>query len=337
MRTKSVSVIAISLLSSVTFLVGCGKSGSSSSSSAADTSASAAAAGAAGGALGGSGAGGTSAMLRSNSRSLYSSIANAIQILPSALATNSCQTFRTTGAGCAITSGSMWLSYSACSFGNSLATWNGTQKIEMSSGVAACGTFPNPGASNYLVRQFVSASLATTPGSATRTAPDGVTVTVDDGVANLANFDGQTIPAIANGGYGTKVTLNGSGGRSAIQIGHRIYSTGNFDHSVSGSLNVTETAGAGSRTVSGSVVVFHNVLKVVGTSTFNSVSHTDTCCLPVSGFITTAFAAGANVAPTTAGSAFVGKTETLTFTGCGSGTLTDTTGASKTVTLNHCI
>ena len=76
---------------------------------------------------------------------------------PSAFASTSCPTFATAGSGCAVSGASMWLTYSSCSFGSSTATWSGTQLLKMSTGSATCGSFPSPGASQNLIRQFVSA------------------------------------------------------------------------------------------------------------------------------------------------------------------------------------
>ena len=323
------------ILSGLVLTSACGKT-SSVTSAAEDTSASGAAASALGGALSSSNSGGSVAMFQK--KGMLNQCTDVLaSLLPSALAANSCPTFRTAGAGCTASTTNLWLSYSACSFGASAAVWNGTQLIQMSSGTAVCGTFPNPGVSGTLTRQFVTAVNATTPGSVTRTNSAGSVITIDDASTNLANFDGVSIPVIANGGYGTQVGFNASGARSSVSMGRRVYVAGRFDHSVKGNLSVTEAAaGSAARTVNGNMVVYHNLLKVVGTSTFNNVSHSDTCCVPVSGSITTAFTAGTNVAPTLIGSKIVGKSETLTFTGCGTGTLQSPDGTSSDVSLSNC-
>jgi len=160
-------------------------------------------------------------------------------------------------------------------------------------------------------------------------------VTIDDATANLGNFDNQSISAIGNSGYGTLVTFSG-GKRTQVQMAKREFVTNGFDHSVVGTLTVNETAGASSRSLSGTVTVYHNKMRVIGTSVFNNVTHSDTCCTPVSGTIQTTFSAGSNVQPTNSGAAMVGKTETLTITGCGTGTLTAADGTSSSVTMNNC-
>ncbi|MBS1971001.1 MAG: hypothetical protein JSU04_11875 [Bdellovibrionales bacterium] len=334
MNTKSVMGILVVAL----VLTACGKkAGDDISSSSADESASGAAASAVGGALSGTSANGSLAIYKMREQDpvhgFWMMVAKAVEPAQ-AMASSLCPTFATTGTGCSASGSSMWLTYSGCTF-QGYATWTGVQKITKSSGAATCGSFPTPPASGTLYRQFVSASGSNTPGSVTVIA-DNWSGVIDNTSSNLSNFDGQTINTIQNGGYGAAVSFNSSGARTGITLGHRTYVTGVFDHSVTGSLSVTEGNGASSRTVSGQVTVYHNRVRVVGTSTFSNVVHEDVCCLPVSGTITTSFAAGSNVSPTVLGSALVGKTETLTFTGCGTATYTSTTGAVSNVSLHRC-
>ena len=152
-------------------LSACGTSKSTPSPGTEDGSASGTAAGAVGGALSGSGSGGTLAfLLPRKENTLYSLLQREFELIPSAFASGSCPTFATTGSGCTASGSSLWLSYPTCSFGSSAASWTGTQTLVMSSGSAACGTFPNPG-SGTLSRQFVTGSsgaAATTPGTATQ-------------------------------------------------------------------------------------------------------------------------------------------------------------------------
>jgi len=321
-----------------TLLVGCGKvNQTSSDSGSADESASGAAAGAVGGALSGSSSSGTQAFYKMNyenpTHNFWALVGRAMKP-QSAYASSFCPTFLSTGSGCSTSGSNMWLTYSDCIFAGA-ATWNGVQEISKSSGTAACGQFPNPGANGTLYRQFVQSSGSSSPGSVDLTA-DNWSGVIDDSSANLSNFDNQTISAIHNGGYGAAVSFNSSGARSSITLGHHVYVTGVFDHSVSGSLSISETSGASSRQVSGTVTVYHNRLRVIGTSTFSNIVHEDICCLPVSGTITTAFSAGANVNPTAVGSLMIGKSESLTFNGCGSATYTATDGSVSNVTLHRC-
>jgi len=309
---------------------------SAASSSATDDSASGAVAGAVGGGLTTSLSSGTQASMRYQvPPSIARSIKNAFDPMPNALAAGLCPTFvSSSGSGCSASGSSMYLTYTACSF-TGVATWNGVQELSMSSGTASCGTFPNPGASGTLYRQFVTSSGVNTAGSAT-VAAGGVTETIDDATANLGNFDGDTIAAVnPNSGYGDAVLFNSAGARTSLTFGHHISVTGDFDHSLSGALSITETAGAASRSVSGKVTLYHNLLKVIATSTIDVV-HENICCLPVSGKISTVYSAGSNVNPTNAGSAYVGKTEVMTFTGCGTATLQKIDGTTSNVNILRC-
>ena len=330
------NTLILGLMTTTLFLAtGCAKT-NSDADAVEDTSASGAAAAAAGGALSTSNSSGTLASAKKPSL-LQQSFGTAYSWIPDASASTACPTFATTGAACSASGSRLWLNYAACSFGNSNATWTGTQLLQMSSGSAACGTFPNPGASATLTRQFVTAASSTTPSSVTRTNAFGTTVTLDDATSNLGNFDSQTIATLANGGYGTQVTFNGSGARSAVTLARKVSVSTRFSHSISGSLTVTESASSStSRVLSGSIKVFHNLLKVVGTSRFDNVTHSNTCCVPVSGSVTTTFAAGSNVSPSIAGALVVGKSETLTFTGCGTASLQAADGTTASVSLSSC-
>lgn len=307
------------------------------SSASADESASGAAASAVGGALSGTSASGSLAIYKMQQQDpvhgFWMMVAKAIEP-KQAMASTLCPTFATTGSGCSASGSSMWLSYNDCTF-QGYATWTGVQKITKSSGTATCGSFPTPPASGTLYRQFVTASGSNTPGTVSLLA-DNWSGVIDNSSSNLSNFDGQTITAIQNGGYGAEVSFNASGARAGVNFAHRVYVTGVFDHTVKGSLSITEGNGASSRAINGSVTVYHNRVRVVGTSNFSNVVHEDICCLPVSGTITTTFAAGANVSPTNLGSLLVGKSESLTFTGCGTATYTSASGAVSNVTLNRC-
>ncbi|MGZ3691389.1 MAG: hypothetical protein ACXVAX_07790, partial [Pseudobdellovibrio sp.] len=180
-------------------------------------------------------------------------------------------------------------------------------------------------------RQFVSSH--TVPGSATRTTARGTVEHIDHSTADLGNFDSVGIPTNIGTGYGTVVTFDGSGKRTGVSVKQRIYVTGGLDHSVVGSVSLSETGT--SRTASGSLTIYHNKLKVIATSTFTNVVYNDTACTPVSGSISTAFTAG-TASPTALGSLLVGKSETLTFNGDGTATLVDYNGSSSTVSLTHC-
>jgi hypothetical protein len=335
------------LLSMIFVMALCGcTSNSSSPPVVEDTSASGAAGQAAGGALSGSEANGTLAKLGTSPSVLFAALSGLGNLIPNAWASSACPTFKTaSGSGCTDSGTTMWLDYSDCSFGSSAATWSGVQAITRISGAAVtCGTFPTPASSGTLLRQYVTSVSGNTPGSVTITSSFGTVATVDDVSSNLSNFDGDTFPEITSspsgGGYGALVIFGASGTRTALELKHRIYVSGSYDHSLTqgagGPLAVTETAGATSRTVSGSLIVYHNLLKVIGTATFNTVIHSDDCCQPTGGSISTKFDKGANVNPTVAGELFVGKTETLTFTGCGTATYTSPAGVTTDVKVSRC-
>ncbi len=325
--------LIVCLLLASSYLAACSSGLSSSSASAAseDSSASGAAASSVGGAI--------SSSDSSNTVSSYEHKTLLDLLIPSALATNSCPTVAAGGSGCASNGNPVDLTYSSCSFGSSSATWSGTLEVSLiNSGAISCGTFPDRSASRLanndgILRQFVSGG---NPGTATRTNSRGTVVTIDHASANLANFDtGTTISANIGSGYGTKVVFDGSGGRKEVQVRQRLYTSG-YDHSVDADLTLSESVGT--RTITGGTVkVYHNKMKVIGSSTFSNVVYNTQCCNPISGSITTTFSAGAHVSPTALGSLAVGKSESLTFTGCGTATFVNTSGTSSSVTLNNCL
>lgn len=322
----------ILLGASILMFIGCGskKATDGTTSTAEDSSSSGLAASAVGGAIASSDSSGSLAF-NQGPNSIWS------LLLKSAFAAGSCPKIITAaGSGCTQAGNAVDLTYSDCSHGSSLATWAGTLEVSLSSGTAVtCGTFPNTATfanDESIQRQFVSS--AHTPGSGSRTTSKGTVVQIDHSTANLGNFDNQTIGTLFNSGYGSVVTFNGSGGRKSVQVKQRLYVTNGFDHSVDGTITISETGTT--RAASGTVTVYHNKAKVIGTSTFTNVTYNDTSCTPVSGTITTAFSAGVNVAATLIGGAMVGKSESLTFNGDGTGTYIDTSGASSTVAITHC-
>lgn len=324
MKTKTVLLSFTVLLSACNNLSGGTTTGNPLAE---DTSASGSAAGALGGALSGSSANGSVQQQQTRMVSVPLSLR--------AQAT-SCPTFHTAaGAQCVASGGTLWLTFATCSYPGYSLLLDGYLAIKESAGSAACGTFPNPGASGTIYRQYVQGAGSTTPGLFSITS-GGYTAYIDNQTANLGNFDNQPISTILNSGYGTKVVLDNTGARSQIVMANRVFSVGHFDHVITGTLNIAEVAGASTRTVNGAITVYHNGLKVVGTSTFTNVVHSDTCCLPISGKIKTTFSAGANVPPTGLGSLFINQSETLILNGCGVGTLTDYTGTTTNVALTRC-
>ena len=319
----------ISILASV-IITGCAATATSTTSNgnAEDNSASGAAASAATSAVGGSSSTGTVAFQKGFNLIDY--------FIPNALANTACPTPLTIGAGCANSAGNMWLTYSGCNIGVGAATWTGVQLISKSSGVSTCGIFPPVAAASTISRQAVTASAGTTPGSMTRVSPFGTSETIDDASTKLSNFNGDAVTANVGTGFGTVVTFNGAGLRTGVNIAQRIF-TSVFDHTIVGSLAVVEgSTSAATRLINGSIAVYHNKLRVIGTAVFTNVVHSLTCCQPIGGSVTTTFAAGGSVAPTIPGALIVGHSETLAFTGCGTATYTAPSGTVSTVNLSHC-
>lgn len=336
--TQALTVLSCTL---VVILTGCnGATGpgdaSEGTTTSADTSVSGSVASAVGGALSTSEANGTqAAYFRTATPSFIAYLKNVMNPLPLAYADVLCPTFRSTAANCSASGSSMWLSYGDCSFSGP-GSWNGVQELTMSSNTAQCGTFPNPGDSAVLYRQFVQGSGGNSPGSLTISA-DGLEATVDDASSNLANFDHDSINTISNSGYGMAVAFGANGTRTSLTVGHHISIPGVFDHSLTGTLTIAEQPGQSTRRISGgTITMYHNLLQVVGTSSFADVIHEDGCCYPISGTISTLFSQGNTEAPTTLGQLLIGKTERLTFTGCGTGTLQKTDGSVVHVTLTRC-
>jgi hypothetical protein len=301
-----------------------------------DVSASGTAAGAVGGALSSSGGSGTLASAgRPHAESLIARLGWAL-FPPAAASAGYCPTYAAAeGSGCHASGDTMWLDYASCNFRGSLASWEGVVALT-STAAASCGTYPAPGANGSLIRQAVSASASTAPATATITNAFGFVTEIDDQTANLANFNSDAITTLANGGYGSKIGFAADGTRNSATVAHRIVSAGRYDHSVSGSVTVSEVGGSGRRAIGGGpIFVYHNLLRIIGTSTFSNVVHSDLCCLPISGSVATTFSQG-SVQPTAAGALAVGKTERLTFTGCGTATLQSYDGTTSSVSLTRC-
>lgn len=313
-----------------------------------DFSVSGAAASAVGGALSGSSPNATQAHQVVSSRSsratlpLSAGFRALLSPWPEALASTTCPTYKSDSAeGCSSDADTQWLELDDCQYGASATTWSGTIATIVSPALSAsCGAFPRLTPPGYLYRQYVTAPGSTTPGSVQITSSFGTVSTVDNKMTSgtLYNFAGDAITTIINNGYGTSTHFNSSGVRDQLTLAHRLTKGGSLDLTISGQLGITEdsTGTSGSQTVSGSIRVYHNYLRLIATSTFENVIHQNTCCLPVSGTISTTFSSDSSVAPTSAGSKEIGKTETLTLTGCGTGTLQNYDGTSNSVVLTHC-
>jgi hypothetical protein len=310
----------------VLYFAGCGNSGSSTE----DSSTSGSVAATLGGSVNASSASGTQAM---NERIRRGSWLDALPFsIPDALAGTACPTFASSSsAGCSVSGPDMTLTYgSGCSFGSSAAVWTGSQTLALSTGTPTCGTFPAGGSyGGTLTRTFSAGS--------TRTSAAGIVVTIDTAGTDAGVPSGVTAPS------GGVVVHFASGTRNQIDIdgvnliGASSAGVAKFNHSIS----TTVTGGAnivlnGASVTSGTVITYHNLLKIQASSAVTGLGFSAGCCTPTSGTITTSFSAISGVTPTLIGSAFVGKTETLQFTSCGKATYTGPEGYSGAVTLGHC-
>lgn len=249
-----------------------------------------------------------------------------------------CPTLLTATSPCVANGNAVDLVFSECALSTNLGRWSsGHLETSLAGGGAlACGSFPDSVAAPLpnnegLQRQFKTVG---NPGSGSYVNSKGTVITVDHASANLGNFDSITLPALIGTGYGNVVSFDGANGRKSVQLRERLYTT-NFDNSLDGTVTVEESSGQ-RKIGGGTVTVYVNKMNVIGTTSFTNVIYNNQCCWPVSGVVTTVFSAGVNVSPTNLGSAMVGKAETLTITGCGTGTFKDFSGTTRLVTLNNC-
>jgi hypothetical protein len=195
-----------------------------------------------------------------------------------------------------------------------------------------------------------SALMDTQPAGCTltRTAPGGDTRTITgpDGNSYAILHDTNGVgtgydPTVAVSDGGVVSTCGASGcdaGRTLVVNGSHLTGTVEYqgdsykiwDHTVStGAGGITVTGSGGSRVVSGSVVVQHNIIHETATATFASVGYGEPgCCFPTTGSVTTTFANGPDA----------GKSESIAFSAvCGEATLTTTSGKTEAITLMHCL
>lgn len=299
------------------FNAGCG---SASSGSTEDSSTSGTVAAMVGGAYNTSGSGGTVTL---NTPSAWERLLNATSPFSEAVASGTaCPTIGGSATGCTDSSGTLTMTYNGCSFGSASATWSGTQLINFSGGGESCSAFPSSYTGN-VTRTFGA--------STTRTAASGSSVLIDT--------SGTTVHAADSGTYagGTVVALS-SGVRNSLTVSGINYlgknSSGKttFSHSLkSSTLSISNGAIA-----TGTITVIHNLAKVQATSTLTNLTFTAGCCTPTGGSVSTTFSAITGVTPAMPG--FVGVTETLQFTGCGTAIYTGPeANLGGNVTLAHCL
>jgi hypothetical protein len=217
----------------------------------------------------------------------------------------------------------------------STAVWTGTARISQGNGAPVhCGTFPTV-TNTTLERQFVDATG--NPGQGHRTSITGTIVTIDHSATagSLYNFDNTTILPTIGTGYGRSVMFDTNSHRTQLSVHERIAAVSKsnialFDQTIIGTVDLRES-GNNKTITSGSIVMYHNILQIIGTSTFTNLVYNDQCCLPISGVLSTQFSLGSNVNTTEPGGALVGKTESLNFTSCGLATFTDSFGEASEI------
>jgi hypothetical protein len=272
--------------------------------------------------------------------------------------TATCPTLLTSGAGCSSSGSSGKLTLNSCNFSSSTATWaSGTTGYVLNSfsGTTpiSCGTFPTP-SNDTFQRQFITSGGAAS--TITRTTSNGTVLTIDDttaGVnANYENdhFDGSGASGALISGFnsGAGKTVNFVAGSRVSAQALETVSTAGFNYTVAGTLPVSETTSSGATTWSTNVgtvsqgactsgiTVYDNQAKIMGTTCFKNVIYNNSCCTPVSGTIVTSFASTSQSSGSLS-SAMNGTSERLTFSGCGSGVLSDYKGGNTLVTLPHCM
>jgi|SRR6185312_8431010 len=247
-----------------------------------------------------------------------------------AFSDNNCPTVKTnSGVGCTNETNAVNLTYNVCSYGASSGGWSGT--LQVASAGLTCGTAALPNTASF---QYVTGS---TPSFGTHYSSYGTATTIDDVTANLHNFDSVVIAPTIGAGYG--VSMNYAAGvPSGVATINRHLTTNSVNYSVTGTASLS-SAGGTTTVGATSLKVYNNLFGVVGTAAFTGVTYNNTCCYPVSGSVTTTFAAGTTqtIPFNAAGAAYLLKPETLTFSAtCGSATLLDPYGYTSQVVLTHC-
>lgn len=250
----------------------------------------------------------------------------------------------TTGSGCFSVSGtSVYLSYGSCSRGRGgESVVAGTWAYEVSGAgmTVACGAGIGGTGTTYAGGGEFSNATGTAGSTGDFVTAAGTHLTIDDSLGGLSNYQNDSIaPILTNVAPGAGSAVSWSGGvRVGVAVNSRRLVPGDQDYSLSTNgtaLTVTEASGATSRTVNGASVGYDNLTKVKGASTFTNVTYEDGCCEPVSGVVSTRFSATSLSG--SAGDALNGKTETLTFNGCGTANLTDASGSTSSVAMDWCI
>jgi hypothetical protein len=255
-------------------------------------------------------------------------------------------------------------------------TWSGYMQTIAAGTTAACGTFPAVANITTFSRQFTNSGFsAPGVGSRTAVSGTVVTIddtnnntagtptgslgtnhfTANTTANAFGNFDGDVFPTtpIAGCTAGCSQVTFASGVRTQISFLHHLSANGaflefdqtTFTGTLSGTPAITPTItpiaiatdSAGTRTITaGTVTTFNNLANVYGVSTLENLVFNNQCCTPISGTISTRFAAGQAAANALTAFYVTGISETLTFSGCGTAVLTSTTGTASQVNINHC-
>jgi hypothetical protein len=208
------------------------------------------------------------------------------------------------------------------------SSWSGSFVLDYGASCDSTHVFVEDQAAGCVVTRTTPASGNTR----TITGPDGDSYAIDHDTHGAGTgWDSSVAPAPTDDGVdlsATSLVVHGSHLTGTVTVNGR--STRIWDHTVStgaGGLAISGTGAA--RTVSGSVIVQHNLAKVTSTTTFNDVGYADSlCCFPTTGSVSTTFDSGPDS----------GKTETLSFSRiCGEATLTTVNGTNEDLTLEHCL
>lgn len=303
LTSNRVEVISIAALAAVSAAItACGKA-TTADSSANESSSELAVAGA----VGGSGAGtnvGLNSLEPALHPSLFARVQSFLTPISSAVARASCPYYIAGSTSCS--SNAVTFTYDDCSFGNSVATWTGSQTLQFGGG-ATCDTTTLPlTGSGTLTRNLA-------PGTV-RFSPSGLAVALD--TQNASGWYQQV-----SGGF----LITGVAGGHTVTIDGLHMVSAHWDHTLSTITPLQVTIdGSGNRTfVSGTAQIQHNLAKYVGSVVFNEVYVPAGSCFPSSGSVTTTFTGSRS------------GSETLQFNGGSSATLTSN-GQSTSVTLSHC-
>jgi hypothetical protein len=208
------------------------------------------------------------------------------------------------------------ITWGGCTVG--FATLSGGWTETWSGGFCADGTKPGLLTSGN--------SVTRTSSSQVLTLPSGATLTTDTNAHN--DYDGTSI--------GSGVTVSNTAGTRTVTIAglHKVmvgpHGRTWFDHSFKsggGGLSVVGTRAAGTRVVTGTSTLYHNLAKYTAVHTFNSVTWgSASCCYPTSGSISTSLT----------GTGRSGSVSLAFSSTCGQATFTDTDSTTSMITLNQC-